>query len=288
MKKTVLIIGGDDRMIILGKKLAERNHFVYYYGTKLQKELPQGITKTYDYAKEEIIILPVPITQNRHDIMGTGPLSPLSFDELINAISPNTILIGGLFSSQAKMQLLDKNIRHFDYATSKTFACLNAIPTAEGAIELAMKNTNYTLNNSRVCVVGYGRIGKELTKRLLGLGCHVTTTARREEDLEQIRTVNATAIHTDMLAEQPPFQILFNTVPAMVIHDKVLTKQTHDTLIIDLASKPGGVDFGFADKQNISCIHALGLPAKCAPVTAAESILVTINEYLSSVGEEEL
>ena len=42
------------------------------------------------------------------------------------------------------------------------------------------------------------------------------------------------------------------------------------TLIIDLASKPGGTDFRYAEKRGIKALLAPGLPGIVAPKTAGQ------------------
>jgi len=78
--------------------------------------------------------------------------------------------------------------------------------------------------------------------------------------------------------------IVFNTVPAMVLDRDLLFKLNKEALIIDLASKPGGVDFLAAEELGIKTIHALGLPGKTAPVSAARIIKDTIYNILEERG----
>lgn len=58
-------------------------------------------------------------------------------------------------------------------------AVLNTIATAEGAIEIAIANTNKILHGSNVLVLGFGRIGKVLARKLAGLSTKVTCAARK-------------------------------------------------------------------------------------------------------------
>lgn len=74
--------------------------------------------------------------------------------------------------------------------------------------------------------------------------------------------------------------MLFNTVPQTVIGRKELAG-AKDSLIIDLASKPGGVDFDAARDLGVKVIWALGLPGKVAPVSAGKIIKKSILNILS-------
>ncbi|MGE5403658.1 MAG: dipicolinic acid synthetase subunit A, partial [Candidatus Saccharibacteria bacterium] len=79
--------------------------------------------------------------------------------------------------------------------------------------------------------------------------------------------------------------VIFNTAPTMVLNDQVLSRMSPDTLIIDLASQPGGTDFENANRYGIKAILAPGLPGKVAPKMAgrilAEVIPRLILEELS-------
>ena len=77
--------------------------------------------------------------------------------------------------------------------------------------------------------------------------------------------------------------IIFNTVPAPVISRQVLDELAPETLIIDLASEPGGTDFDYASKLGITVVHALGIPGKFAPRTAGEILKSTILSMLTEV-----
>lgn len=138
-----------------------------------------------------------------------------------------------------------------------------AIPTAEGAIEIAMSETPITLHLSRCLVLGYGRIGKILSKMLAGIGAKVTVEARKFADLALIEGHGYEAIHMNDLKENiGGFDVIFNTIPSMVLDEDTLKKIRKDTLVIDLASKPGGVDFEAAKQLGIRVIWALSLPGK--------------------------
>ena len=52
-------------------------------------------------------------------------------------------------------------------------------------------------------------------------------------------------------------------------------------LCIDLASKPGGIDFRAAEQLGLETIWALGLPGKVAPGSAGQAIVDTILQILT-------
>ena len=154
---------------------------------------------------------------------------------------------------------------------------LNAISTAEGAIQIAMEETIRTIHGSNVLIMGFGRIGKILAKELQGLGANVYCEARKNEDLAWIKAYGYNAIHLNELDNYlNDFHIIINTIPNLVLDEKKLNLLNKDCLIIDLASNPGGLDRDNAKKIGIKTIWALSLPGKVAPLTSAEFIKDTI------------
>jgi dipicolinate synthase subunit A len=163
------------------------------------------------------------------------------------------------------------------------FEIANAVPTAEGAIQIAMEEMPITIYNSRAVVVGYGRIGKILSNSLKLLGCDVTVVARKESARALARANCLKAVGFSKMCEEiEKADVLFNTVPQMVI-DKNALMHAKDTLILDLASKPGGVEFDAARDIGVKVIWAIGLPGKVAPISAGKIIKDTITNIFSEI-----
>ena len=81
--------------------------------------------------------------------------------------------------------------------------------------------------------------------------------------------------------------IIFNTVPHCVLDFKALSVTKPNVLIIDLASRPGGVDFETAKELERRVIWALSLPGKVAPYTAGRIIKDTIMNIIEELGVED-
>ena len=157
------------------------------------------------------------------------------------------------------------------------------MPTAEGAIECAMREYEGTISVSKCLVTGFGRIGKILAHKLVLLGANVTVSARKPSDLAYVKALGYNAINTENLRTVKRFDIVFNTIPRLIFDRELLMNTDTNTLIIDLASLPGGVDFDTAEKLGIYAVRALSLPGKCAPKTAGEIIKTTVFDIIKEV-----
>ena len=161
----------------------------------------------------------------------------------------------------------------------------NTIPTAEGAIEIAIAETPITIHGSKSLVLGYGKIGKILAKDLFGLGAETFAMARKHADLAMIEGHGYEPLPLSSLKNRiHEFDIIFNTVPALILDDDILSNVRRDALVIDLASKPGGVDFDAAGRHGLKVIWALSLPGKIAPITSGAIIKDTIMNIISELG----
>lgn len=274
MDNKIGIIGGDLRIIKLCELLVTDNYILYTYGLeKWQKDnrniiICKNLLEFYENI--DTVIGGIPFSKDNISIYAPYSDKNIKIKEVFDYLK-NKTLIAGAIKEEINNYAKNKNIEIIDLMKDESLKILNAIPTVEGAIQIAMENTDITIHNSKCMVLGFGRIGKLLSKQLKALGANVCCVARKEKDLAWIKTYGYTAIHLKNLLENiNKFDIIFNTVPAIILDQTMLEQLKYsNTIIIDLASMPGGVDLEFAKKYNIKTIQALGLPGKCAPVTSA-------------------
>ena len=204
------------------------------------------------------------------------PLLPARTPLLIGVAKP---IIQGL-STQYGLGLIE-------IAEIDELAILNSIPTAEGALQVAMENTPITIHNSRCLVLGLGRCGTTLTRVLLALGAKVTVASRSGADLARAIALGAEPLALANLKTSTNYDLIFNTIPAMVLPRSYLRLLDSNLVIIDIAASPGGTDFAAAEELGIRAIHALSLPGRVAPKTAGEILVRTIPRLLEKLlGEE--
>ena len=226
-------------------------------------------------AQADYIVLPLPLDEER-----------VGLAQLLRAAQPGALALGGRISPGAYAAAQQAGIELIDYFARPELATLNAIPTAEGCISLLLQHRRRTLWSSPVLVVGYGRIGSAVAVRLTALGAQVTAAARRAEQRAQALAAGCAVTDTALLAQAAPgFDTVVNTVPAPLLGEAVLRGLPPASLIVDLASRPGGTDFAAARALGHTALQALSLPAVCAPVSAGEFVARTVLEILAERGE---
>ena len=272
------VIGGDRRQAALAESIAKDGYSVYAWGfdhLPLEESVQQATLEEIS-EKCMVIILPLPVTADGRTLNAPYAEEEIVLDDSFAALMRHREVYGGqvakLFSTSEYWNAMDVN----DYFTREDFTVRNAAVTAEGAVEIAMREYDRTICGSRCLVAGFGRIGKALAWMLRGLGASVTVSARKPADLAWIDVYGYTPVKSDEICLGEKYDIIFNTVPAMVFSHKTLNRVDPSTLLIDLASMPGGVDFDSARERGIRTVHALSLPGKTAPRAAGEIIKNTI------------
>lgn len=233
---------------------------------------------SYDVA--DIVIAPIPFSKD--DIKINGEL--LECDVLINTLSNNnSTLFTGHVSSNMQTVMNDKGLNYYDLLKYDQLAILNAIPTAEGAIYTAIGMTDFTLNGSNILVLGFGRIGKVIAKMLSGFGANIYCEARKPKDIAMIKAMGYSAVELENLdIVISKMDIIFNTIPYVILDEKKLNLLKSSCAIIDLASYPGGTDFLTAKDLNLNVNWALALPSKVAPLSAAGYIKNIVEKILKN------
>lgn len=286
--KKYTIIGGDLRNVKLANIIKADGNIVNIYGfknagfelgLKENEDLPGAIDDS------DIVIGPLPCSNDNETLNAPYHPEKIYINEIFKIMKKNQLFIAGRISEKILHLAHAYNVYGIDILEREEMAILNAIPTAEGAIQIAMEELPITLHDSKVLVMGFGRIGKILSKMLHGLGAKVFVEARKYSDIAWIKSYGYKPVYLNELCDyMGQMDIIFNTIPHIVLDANLLGKIKSDCLIIDLASKPGGVDFERAKNMGLKVIWALSLPGKVAPITAAKFIKETVYNIIEELG----
>ena len=292
MKKCVVaVLGGDKRMDFAARELVQVGYDVREWGRK-QKDDATTFSKIARQWFSQVDALMLPLPTSLDGIHLSTPMlsfgDGLRMDTLFAAASDKVWLVGRLGEALRK-RLEQENIHLIDYFDNEILQLKNAIPTAEGAIEIAMHELPVVLDGTKVAIIGYGRIGEVLSHKLKALGANVTVWARREEVCVRAEMMGHSAKQMIMnmpnesnLAFDKDTRVIFNTVPSRLLTRNILETLERDCLVIDLASAPGGVDMEAAKELGVHSIWATALPGKCAPESAGIILGQTVHSVLSN------
>lgn len=168
----------------------------------------------------------------------------------------------------------------YNYLANESFAIRNAFLTAEGAVACLEENTDFSILGSKILIIGYGRIGKALRHILSGYGCELTVCSRSAVSKEQALFDGCRHILFEQLSTPCGFDVVINTVPHTVLTEKELKAFDYKTVILDLASFPGGVDTLVAQSLGLRLIIGRGMPGRYSPKAAGELIADTVAQII--------
>lgn len=265
------IIGGDYRYKILSDILTSDGYKVKSYKNKHISENAANLDELLE--DTNVLIAPIPCSKDNKSLFFSDADDTIMLKDLFDKMKYNSIklFVGGVISEEIEKLASSYDIKTFDYFAQESVAVLNAIATAEGAIQVAMQESNRTIFGSKSLVLGYGRCGKILANTLNGIGADVSVTYRNEKDSSYIKAYGYEGIRLSSLeCCIDNFNFIYNTIPAEILNRKLLKKINKNAIIIDIAQSPGGVDYSFARDVNLKAIYCPGLPGRVAPYTAAE------------------
>lgn len=291
MKNRYLVLGGDLRNIKLAGMLADDGNRVYSFGQDRSDEiLDDGrIEKCTSLKtameKAQVIIGPVPFSSNEDFINAPFAHDKIMIDDLMKT-NKGKIFISGSIKDDLKKKLDEKYMEVIDIMKRDDLAILNTIATAEGTIEVAIKNTDKILQGSRVLILGFGRVGKIVANKFSKMSAIVTCAARKVSDLAWIKAYGYNSLNiNDMLYDLKEFDIIINTVPQTILRERELKHIDAEALLIDLASSPGGIDGKMATSMGLNFIWALALPGRIAPSSSAKFIKDTVYTILEEMSK---
>ncbi|MCC3357420.1 dipicolinic acid synthetase subunit A [Bacillus sp. REN16] len=282
----VAIIGGDARQLEVIRKLIELDARLSLIGFD---QLDHGFTGAskerldeIDFTDIDAIILPVSGTNSEGQVETIFSNETVVLTEEILSQTPeHCVVYSGISNSYLDGIINASNRNIVRLFERDDVAIYNSIPTVEGTIMMVIQNTDITIHNSNVAVLGLGRVGMSVARSFAALGANVKVGARKTEHIARITEMGLTPFHLSNLAEEAKdIDVCINTVPYLIVTASVISKMPAHTLIVDLASKPGGTDFRYAEKRGIKALLAPGLPGIVAPKTAGQIVANVLSQLL--------
>ena len=296
------MVGGDRRSCFMSLTLAEKGCNVFHfdpYDADLLRHSPvtiisgasgvgfrrliEGECASPSGTGLKAIVLPVPVSRDGEFVNGR---TLLTLSSVLECSSEFDMVFGGGIDKY----MSDENETGpyvFDYLSDDDVAERNAIATAEGAICDAESLSDVNIDGSLCLVTGFGKCAKALAKRLVAWGADVIIMARRPKQRNdaalcgyKVMSFEDIPIYGHVLAE---VDFCFNTVPAKVVCEDILSLFGSGAVVVDIASMPGGVDFEYCKERDIPYKHSLSIPGKLSPKTSgiilADAAIKVVSDF---------
>jgi dipicolinate synthase subunit A len=291
-KNKIAFLGGDKRQYTAALKISEHGWESCIWGQERESiksvQIADSLEEALHGARAVVLPLPASLDGITLNCIPEGREGRVRLETILKSLTDRdgACVIGGKLSLGFVAEARERNIPCFDYFESEAFQIKNAYITAEAALSIAMDNIPKTVRGSRFALTGYGRISKQLVELLRGFGAEVTVLARKERDiasaeLSGCKTINIGGdIHEAIKPLLHGYDVIFNTVPSLIFERDFLERVNNRTLIIELASAPGGIDVSAARALGSRVLWASALPGKYAPQSAGELIGECVEKIL--------
>lgn len=282
----VAFIGGDARQLEVIKRLVELDASVTIIGFDNLSQSFSGATPSEMrediFTGQDAILLPVVGTDENGIVDAVFSSREIKLTEAhISRLPKHAKVYTGMAKPYLKTICAQHEIALVELLERDDVAIYNSIPTAEGAVMMAIQHTDITIHNSVCVVLGFGRTGITMARLLQGFGAKVLVGVRRDEHFARAYEMGFHPFYTkDLKAHVGNADLLFNTVPSLIVTAQIIAAMPPHTVIIDLASKPGGTDFRYAERRGVKAVLAPGLPGIVAPKTAGRIIASVVSQLL--------
>lgn len=274
MNKLILITGGDARQIYCAGRLALEP------GVSVRR-VALGTDEFESKAGMcDLLLLPYkPVQGDR--IVGSADTKgeEVYLSDALRCIKGGGTVFAGKMDDEVVKSLESRNVTVYNWFSDEALTLANARFTAEGAAQIITKNASGGVSGSKILILGWGRVAKACAELFGKMGAGVAVAARNRETLTDCIYNYAGFIDADRISEA---DVIVNTIPARVFGKEELVYMRKGAFILELASKPYGVDFDKAREFGIPAILASGVPGKYTPEEAgrelAESVLRRLKE----------
>ena len=264
----------------------KRQHYIVSYLNN--HGYPAYIKTNLDFNDDTSIVCGMPFTKD-NEYINCDLYSSYPIDTFIKLLKPGQLVFSGNIPPKTTNALKEKDVKTIDLLDNDYVVWNNAALTAEGLIAQIINNTDYSIQNANVLIIGFGKCGINIASRLQSLNSYVYIYDHTQEHLSFAKSLGYGCIAYEQLYDKLSiFDIVINTVPSQVLQEQHLAVLNNSCSIFDISSKPYGFVKKQIDDKNLSLITCPGIPGKTAPKSAGELIAQSIISYLERNGVNDL
>ncbi len=226
--------------------------------------LASGLLAPYKKA----VLLPIPSSTDGVTVRGAE--TPI--EDAISELCEGDLLVCYGIGEELCARLSLRGVSVCDCSVDEEFLEENARLTAIATLGILLTSERQTPGEKRIGIVGYGRIGRWMSRLLLYLGADLTVyTSRRGVQLD-LAEMGISTRESSALASLSDIDILINTAPVRIF-DTDEGKFPSGIRVIDLAS---GVNFpGLPNVERYPSV-----PARMFPESAGHAWFASVRRFL--------
>lgn len=208
-----------------------------------------------------------------NDALIFAPNKKMEVEEALTL--PNDIkLFLGNVSGEVQDILKKKNIVYTNILKDEIFALKNAQLTAEGILAIILAQSEKSIFENNVLILGAGRVGKATASlfQKVGINCSLVSY-NQEKFAENYLFAQKNFFQESFKNEINNFDIIINTIPAKILKQEIIEKIDKNTIFIEIASIN---TLTLDEAQNFVYILAPALPQKYSCQTAGKLMFESI------------
>ena len=278
----IAVIGGDRRLGVIADLYAKEGKECAVYALEGidTGEATKAASLGSALKGAKAVILPLPVSRDGKILNAPAAEDAPKISEIEDLAEDGALIMGGMIKATDF-----PTHKVYDYYAGEDLQLYNTLPTAEGALAIAMNELPTTIHGTKTLVMGFGRVGKALGLLLRGFGAELYIASRNPTEVAVCEIFGFKTVSYDDFKERiGEFKLIFNTVPKIILDKDLLSRIGDDVPVIDLATHPGGGDAEWAKALGKKLIWALSLPGKVAPVTAGEYIKKATDNIMKAEG----
>ena len=131
------------------------------------------------------------------------------------------MLFSGRITSKMYEWAKGTPVEMIGYGDDDPLAVLHAAPTAEGAVKVAIENTETTILGINMLCIGLGRVGLSVAEAFLGLRANVTLAARNPSQLARAWAMGTTPLPLrDLASKIGSFPLIVSSASSLVLDSR--------------------------------------------------------------------
>ena len=218
----------------------------------------------------KILILPIPTTRDNIFINSTAT----TIKAVVDQIDEKTVVAGYGMPKEIVTKAEQVGALVCDASLDEEFLLENARISANGALGYILTHSPKDMGDMKIGIVGYGRIGREMTRLCLLFGAYVRLYTARESVVLELGEMGIDARLIDESDDFSDLDVLVNTTPKRQIDESRIPKKID---LVDLAS-------GSIFEPSERLIKLASIPEAFYPITAGRLYAKAILRFLESEG----
>ncbi len=268
-----VVFGSDSRFEYTAKALESRGYEAFCFSDRF------AVTAKSLAGRKKALVLPLPFSRDGKSVNLPALPYAVTLSGITDSLKNGDIIFGGMLTENFIKNCEAKGARVFDYY-DEAMILKNAELTAD-ALLMLINELSLDKNYLKYAVTGFGRTAKAISKVFSDNGFNFVITARGKRAENAAKSMNFEFVKLENFTEKSAdFDVIINTVPALIFDGRRLSALKKSSTLIDIASAPFGVNEEDADAHGIRLIRALGLPGRYLPEKAGKLIAEKIDYYL--------